>query len=730
MHALTEGGPLLMKAAPFELRVLGPVELVHRPSGDLLPAPAKMRALMAYLSAAPRSTETRRRLAGLLWASSGEDQARQSLRMLLSNFRRSAERRAADILVSDEAAISLAPALVAVDRTTLMDLPPQAGLPEMMRAADLYRNDFALGADIGEEEFDAWLRAERAKSKDAAVALFDRLIRALIERGRHQDALARANRLAEIDPLREETHRLVIAEEAIVSGRASAMQRYETFRMQLREGLSVHPEAATLRLLDDLRRQKTAEIAPPDAADPAAAQEGTTAPPLAPIAVTEKATIAPAPVAAARRLRPARAAALAIALLAAAVATQVWRSYETSAISPADSDIRASVVLAPFETGPGLDDLGGRALADEIQTRLAFARNGRLAMAEFPEAMKSRDPASLGRALHVGYVVKTGFTKTADGFEADIRLFDAATGYSIYAASVPTPDDNIMFARELYKFVYPQIVLHRAGALAASEPGSTRALLWQAFAEQIKTRVGATDMPEIGLFDAVLNKDSDQLYALLGLATSLTLRAGRDVSPTRAEDVKRIASLLTQARGLTQNLAELTFLEGMLHKLNGEYDAAYQSFERTLDLDPTHWSATAHAAHVKMFLGRFDEAYAEMEAVSRYLLTDVSADGLAFIAGETALMAGHADRAATHFRAAVDANAAIPRLHAWLAVALWKARLPGEARAEAATAQNMAPKYGEDNIRNRGKKASVAYQDKRNDCAQAFHDAFAYTQTN
>jgi hypothetical protein len=49
----------------------------------------------------------------------------------------------------------------------------------------------------------------------------------------------------------------VIAQEAIVSGRASAMQRYEAFRLLLRDELGVRPEAATLRLLDDLRRQPT-----------------------------------------------------------------------------------------------------------------------------------------------------------------------------------------------------------------------------------------------------------------------------------------------------------------------------------------------------------------------------------------------------------------------------------------------------------------------------------------
>src|ERR1700760_392384 len=238
----------------LRLRLLGPFELVHGASGELIPVPAaKMRALLAYLAAAPRRTEARRRLAGLLWESRSEEQARQSMRQLLSNFRRGASPEASGIIAFDDNSISLDPSLVAIDRTALMEAPADADVTELSRIADLYRDDFGLRLEIGETDFDDWLRSERVRCRDAAVALFDRLVRALIGLGRHEEALARANRLAEIDPTREETHRLVISQEAIVSGRASAMLRYETFRVLLADELGIRPEAATLRLLDELR---------------------------------------------------------------------------------------------------------------------------------------------------------------------------------------------------------------------------------------------------------------------------------------------------------------------------------------------------------------------------------------------------------------------------------------------------------------------------------------------
>src|SRR6202035_1898543 len=102
----------------------------------------------------------------------------------------------------------------AVDRAAFMAASTQADVGELSAMADLYRGDFAAGLEIGEPEFDAWLQAERARCREAAIALFDRLVRALADLGCHEEALQRAVRLAEIDPLREETLRLRIAEGA------------------------------------------------------------------------------------------------------------------------------------------------------------------------------------------------------------------------------------------------------------------------------------------------------------------------------------------------------------------------------------------------------------------------------------------------------------------------------------------------------------------------------------
>ncbi|WP_163361907.1 hypothetical protein, partial [Enterobacter hormaechei] len=74
-------------------------------------------------------------------------------------------------------------------------------------------------------------------------------------------------------------------------------------------------------------------------------------------------------------------------------------------------------------------------------------------------------------------------------------------------------------------------VLNRAQFLSKTEPDSTAALLWKADAARIRTRVGTAHPEEVRLFEAVLARDPNQLYAMQGLASTLILRVAREQSP-------------------------------------------------------------------------------------------------------------------------------------------------------------------------------------------------------
>jgi DNA-binding SARP family transcriptional activator len=560
-----------------------------------------MRALLLYLAAAPRCSETRRALAALLWPDSGDEQARQSLRQLLSNFRRSAPARVQDVIYFDDAAVRLEPACITIDRDRLIQIGADASIADLEQAAASYRGDFGKGAEIGENEFDRWLQDERSRTREIAIGLFDRLVRVLADAGQHQDALTFANRLIEIEPLREESHRLVIAEEAIVSGRASAMLRYENFRILLRDELGVRPEPATMSLIEDLRNASGTQGTP-------AREPGV-----------------PPSSASGASYRYRFIAALLVAAAAVSVAGwMVWRHYDAPTHFVGEDAGRVSVVITPFEGADGGDVLRSHAAELEAETRMAFTRSTpRLSVVQMQGQTSSHDPVQIGHQLHVRYVVMTRLMPKAG--QADVTLYDSTTGVAVSAGTVPLSGEKVKFAREVFRYVYPQISLHRAKTLSVSEPDSIPALLWRAEAARIKTRVGEADPAEFKLFEAVLAREPHQFYALLGLSECFILKVARDQSKQRQADIRRASDLLRQAREQAPQLAEIAFLEGMLNKLQGKFELAEPDFARSFRLDRTHWNAAAQSAHVKIFLGRFEEAYVEMEEATKNLLPDLAA---------------------------------------------------------------------------------------------------------
>jgi DNA-binding SARP family transcriptional activator len=671
-----------------------------------------MRALLLYLAAAPRFSETRRALATLLWSTSGEKQAQQSLRQLLSSFRRSAPVEIQPILVFDDVTVRLDPSCITVDRGALATIGPDTEPSDLETVARYYRGDFGAGGEIGEEVFDRWLQDERGRVREIAIGALDRLVRVNADAGRHQEALAFANRLAAIEPLREESHRLVIAEEAIVSGRASAMLRYEQFRILLRDELGVRPEPATADLLESLRnapaRQRNAvHHASQSNSDGIVASVSTD------------------------RSRGLVATFIGIATLVLVTAGWIVLRQHNAPQHFVGEDVgRVSVVIMPFE-GAGNDAaLRSRLSGLEAETRLAFSRSTpRLSVVQTPEGSASSGPVQTGRQLHARYVVATR-VEPAPG-QADVTLYDSATGVAVSSAAIALSDVKVKFARELFRQVYPEITLHHAKVLTATQPDSISALLWRAEASRIRTRVGEADPEEFKLFEAVLAREPHQFYALLGLSECYILRVARDQSKHRKADIERATDLLRQAREQAPQLAEIAFLEGMLNKLQGKFEQAVPDFERAFRLDRTHWNAAAQAAHVKIFLGRFEEAYAEMEEATKNLLPDIAAAETAYIAGETALVAGHPDRAVSYLDMAIVGNATIARIHGLHAAALWMAGRQEAARAAAALSQSLTPPYPLAAMARRGgPHASARYKAARDQYTAAFKAALDAHPTN
>src|SRR6266849_6629701 len=76
------------KMSVLRLELLGDYQ-IHSPAGALITLSAKKsQALLAYLAVRPTQLVSRDKMASLLWSGSGPEQARQSLRQLLSTLRK------------------------------------------------------------------------------------------------------------------------------------------------------------------------------------------------------------------------------------------------------------------------------------------------------------------------------------------------------------------------------------------------------------------------------------------------------------------------------------------------------------------------------------------------------------------------------------------------------------------------------------------------------------------
>jgi hypothetical protein len=119
-----------------------------------------------------------------------------------------------------------------------------------------------------------------------------------------------------------------------------------------------------------------------------------------------------------------------------------------------------------------------------------------------------------------------------------------------------------------------------------------------------------------------------------------------------------------------------------------------------------------------------------MEATMANLLPDIGASESAFIAAETALVAGHPDKALVYLDLAVSGNPTMPRLQAMRAAALWIAGREHEAAAAAGLSQTLTqpgtPPFAPETMTKRGgPEASQEYLDGNARYAAAFRSALA-----
>ncbi|HEX7705992.1 MAG TPA: BTAD domain-containing putative transcriptional regulator [Thermoanaerobaculia bacterium] len=235
-------------------------------TGDLLPISArKSQALLAYLSTRGGQPVSRDKLAGLLWSSTGPDQARQSLRQTLSTLRKDlAQISERKILIEEGDFLSLEGSLVHADTVEFETLVALGTMEAFDRATRLYQGDFLEGFQLDEEKFDLWVTAERDRLHRLSLKTHSQLVEQLSRSGAIDEAIAAGHRSLRIDPLQEPLVRTIMRLYMDSGHLLEALQQYDALTKVLRRELGAEPEAETKAVHDQivqLRKQRNAATA-------------------------------------------------------------------------------------------------------------------------------------------------------------------------------------------------------------------------------------------------------------------------------------------------------------------------------------------------------------------------------------------------------------------------------------------------------------------------------------
>jgi predicted ATPase/DNA-binding SARP family transcriptional activator len=245
---------------PLEIVALGGLRIQHGgvPITGLLTR--KAQALLCYLALA--GVHSREDLAGLLWGEASQANARASLRRALSDLRQAL----APHMLLGYSEVALNRALPhRMDVTEFRHGVAQSGIERgyaltedsaaaLDQAVALYRGDFLAGFHVHHAPaFEEWVVMERERLHLAALQALHALAHHYAAREEDARASAYAARMLELEPLREDVHRLMMSLLARSGQRAAALRQYRACRQVLADELGIGPDPATQALYERIR---------------------------------------------------------------------------------------------------------------------------------------------------------------------------------------------------------------------------------------------------------------------------------------------------------------------------------------------------------------------------------------------------------------------------------------------------------------------------------------------
>jgi DNA-binding SARP family transcriptional activator len=247
----------------LRLELLGDFRLIA--GGNLVTISAKKaQALLAYLAVRPAQLVSRDKIAALLWGSFGPEQARQSLRQMLSTLRRELKVIAGDdpLLIEENDFLALDAQTVSCD-VVEFEAGVASGTEESLKQAiDRYKGDFLEGFELDEDRYDQWILGERDRLHRMSLRAHSQLLDLLTRREAIDEAIAIAQHSLRVDPLQEPVHRALMKLYAQSGDPVNALQQYDILARSLKRELGVNPDTETQKLQREIAAMRSRRTTP------------------------------------------------------------------------------------------------------------------------------------------------------------------------------------------------------------------------------------------------------------------------------------------------------------------------------------------------------------------------------------------------------------------------------------------------------------------------------------
>ena len=573
----------------FRLRTLGEVSLTDASGRSVRLRTRKSMLLLACLASQPDRSWNREKLAGLFWSDRQDEQARNSLRSALSDIRSVLGKEA---LVVEAGAVALAPNVVTTDVGVLRSMarPDFEGDPGELRG--FYGGDFFADADEGVESMQ-WIGVLRAECRDLAISVLERASASLVQTGSLDLAISRARESLSLDPLSENSHRLLMRLYTEKGERSKSLAQFQSCRQILQHELGVEPSAETRKLADRIAVQS--ETALDDLKEIASPQDG---------------------------------------------------GHRTVAVAHTESaDAQAvSIAVLPFVNMSGDADQSyfAEGMSEDIVTDLSKIANLSVAGSSStkPYRAASMRPDEIAEELGVQYILEGSVRRSDRDVRITTSLIDGRHNRQIWSERYDRQLTKIFDVQSEIAANVAKAVQLRFSSVSSGRSVARGTNSLEAHEHYLKGRALLNEMTRRSVeiskqsFENAFEIDSGYALAYAGAAESISMLAFHyeDAEPLMESAV----AYCRKALELDPNLAEAHCSLGRFHSIDWHFEESEAEFQRAIKISPE--LPEAHFYRGLMYLAghRPDEAVVSLRRAFELSPRDLQI-GMMLLNGEKAL---------------------------------------------------------------------------------------------